>query len=208
MRQLKKVTTILFAFAAATGSLLGWAAEPAAAVTGNQGYAVYRDGVFFNYTWHAAILDDPHYNTTTLPVTMAPGGSSNVKYASWSSFLDGNTYMGLYRPKTAPTSAARDNFIYMERKLIGEAIPYSLIFQVDYNWATAGTYVDPAEIKGIRCDGVVEYVYEWYNYHVYGGTDWDVTVSSAWIQNLHSANAITPKLQAQSYLTRITTSLP
>lgn len=204
----KRILAALIActFGAVASMVAG--SQPAQAVTGHQGYAVYRDGVFWNYTWHAGILDDPTYNSSAYPVTMAPGGSSNVKYASWPAFLDGNKYVGLYRPNKAPTTAARDNFIYMERKLIGEAIPYSLVYQVDYNWATAGTWVDPAEIKGIRCDGVVEYVYEWYDYRVYGNdTYWDVTKSSFLGQDAHSGNAVTPSRQA-GFMTRITTALP
>ncbi|MGV8908094.1 MAG: hypothetical protein ACOH1Y_03870 [Propionicimonas sp.] len=70
------------------------------------------------------------------------------------------------------------------------------------------TKVDPSEIKGLRCDGVVEYVYEWYDYRICGNdTYWDVTKSSFLGQDAHSGNAVTPKSQA-GFMTRITTDLP
>lgn len=184
------------------------AAAPAFAASGNQGYAVYRDGVFYNYTWHAALMDDPHWNTTSLPIVHAPG-SGNVKWDSWKNFLGGRTYMGTYRPKTAPSSGSRDNFVYMGRRLKDEQIPYSLLYQVEYNTSTAGTWVDPNEVTKMRCDGVVEYVYEWYGFRVYGSnTYWDVTKSGYWNRDAHSGTAVTPKSQAQSYLTKVTSSLP
>lgn len=61
----------------------------------------------------------------------------------------------------------------------------------------------------MRCDGLVGYIYEWYGDRVYGPDDnWDVSLSSAWIQNLHIGDAITPKSQAQQYLKRMATDLP
>ncbi|MDO8963842.1 MAG: hypothetical protein Q7W30_05035 [Coriobacteriia bacterium] len=194
--------------AAATLLASALTVAPVYAATGNQGYAVYRDGVLWGYEWHAALMDDPRWNTTSLPIVHTPG-SGYVKWDTWSNFLGGKTYMGTYRPKTAPSSASRDNFVYMMRKLKDEQILYSGLYQVEYNLLTAGTYVDPAEVTKMRCDGVVEYVYEWYGFRVFGdATHWDVTRAGFWYQDDHSGSAVTPKLQAQSYLTKVTSSLP
>jgi hypothetical protein len=183
-------------------------ATPAEAATGNQGYAVYRDGVFFGYTWHSAFLDDPHWNTTSSPV-IHQAGSGYVTWASWSSFLGGKNYVGTYRPKTAATSANRDNFQYMARLLRNEQIGYNVAYQVYYDTSTVGTWVDASEVSSMRCDGVVEYVYEWYGFRVYGSdTRWDVTKGDYWNRDAHGGAAVTPKSQAQSYLTLVTTSLP
>lgn len=204
----RKQTAIAIAVAAAVGLVVSLSASagPATAATGNQGYAVYRDGVV-GFEWHTGLMDDPHYNTTTLPVTHHPG-SGTVTFGTWAKFLDGNTYKGVYRPKTAPSSSARDSFVSMGRKLINEDIPYNLGYQVMYDTGTAGTYVDPIEIKSIRCDGVIEYVYEWYNYKVYGGDWWDVTKNDYVTRELHSGFGVTPKIQASSYLTKVSSSLP
>lgn len=198
--------TCLATMTLCVAQLAAGAPQAAEAATGNQGYAVYRDGVA-GIEWHAGIMDDPHYTTTSYPVIHHPG-SGYVKLATWAQFLDKQTYKGVYRPKVAPTSAARDNFKTMARKLVGENIPYDLQFQVNY--ATGiGTWVDPAEVRGMRCDGVVEYVFEWYGYRVYGNDGmWDVTKADAIIKLLHSGIGVTPKIQANSYLTKITSSLP
>jgi hypothetical protein len=185
------------------------AVAPAFAATGNQGYAVYRDGVFYGADWHAALMDDPHWNTTTLPVVQAPGGSGYVRWDTWSNFLGGKTYKGTYRPKTAPSSGARDSFVSMGRRLKDEQIPYDWYYEVNYNTSTAGTWVDPGEVTKMRCDGVVEYVYEWYGFRVYGSNDyWDVTRANASNRDVHSLPGATPKNQAQGYLTKVTSSKP
>ncbi len=60
----------------------------------------------------------------------------------------------------------------------------------------------------MRCDGVVEYIYEWYGYRVYGSNDyWDVTEHSAKIKDHHSGIAITLKKQT-NYLALVKSSLP
>jgi hypothetical protein len=101
----------------------------------------------------------------------------------------------------------------MSRKLAGENIPYTLVKQVDYDGATAGTWFDPAEVTAMRCDGLVEYVYEWYGYRVHGsvivGVDhWDVTRVGYWEREVHELRAVTPKSQATEDLHLVTSSLP
>lgn len=184
-------------------------AAPAFAATGNQGYAVYRDGVVFNLTWHGALMDDPHWNTTSLPVVQAIGSSGNVKWDTWKNFLGGKAYMGTYRPKAIATSVPRDNFVYMGRRLKDDQIPYSLLYQVEYNTRTSGNWVEPDEVTTMRCDGVVEYVYEWYGFRVFGSDSrWDVTKVDFWNREAHGSGNVTPKSQAQNYLTKVSSSLP
>lgn len=195
--------------AAVTLLLCTMVAAPASAATGNQGYAVYRDGVLANYTWHAAIMSLPHWNTSSLPVIHHPGSGQWLEYGTWGEFLSGKVYQGTYRPKTAPTSANRDSFLYMARRLVDEQISYNLLYQVYYNTTAAGTWVDPGEITSMRCDGVVEYIYEWYGFRVYGSdTYWDVTKAGWSGREHHSGTLVTPKSQALAYLTRVTSSLP
>jgi hypothetical protein len=132
-----------------------------------------------------------------------------VEYGTWSEFIGGKVYQGTYRPKTAPASANRDSFLSMARRLVDEQINYNVLYQVYYNTSTAGTWVDPGEVTSMRCDGVVEYIYQWYGFRVYGSnTYWDVTKASWSGREHHSGNLVTPKSQAQSYLTKITSSLP
>lgn len=199
----------LMVIAAATLFTASLAVTPAYAATGNQGYAVYRDGVLGNYSWHAAIMSLPHWNSANLPVIHHPGSGKWVEYGTWPEFMGGKVYQGVYRPKTAPTSANRDSFLYMGRRLIDERVSYTLLYQVYYNTSAAGTWVDPGEITSMRCDGLVEYIYEWYGFRVYGSDAlWDVTRASWSGREHHSGNLVTPKSQAQSYLTKITSSMP
>lgn len=183
----------------------------ALAATGNQGYAVYRNGVVVGATdqWHSALMALPHTTSGSLPVIHAPGGRGYVQYGTWKEFIAAKTYQGTYRPKSAPASADRDNFAYMARRLVDEQIPYSLLYQVNYSVSKAGKWVDPGDITGMRCDGVIEYVYEWYGFRVFGGDSvWDVTRALSVNKTAHSGTAVTPRTQAQSYLVKVTASLP
>jgi len=182
--------------------------EPAHAASPNVGDAVYRDGVVWGLEWHAAIMDDPHYNTTTLPV-IQQGGSGYVKWESWAGFLGGKTYQGYYRPKGTITEAMRDNFRFMARKLKDDQIQYNVIYQVYYAPKTGAVWVMPADVESMRCDGVVEYVYEWYGFRVFGETNstWDVTRSDWLTREQHTFPNIGPKKQA-SLLTRVGSGLP
>ncbi|MGD7052942.1 hypothetical protein [Sutcliffiella horikoshii] len=165
------------------------------AATGYEGYAVYRDGSTPNYDWHAGLMDEP-YNTNYLPV-LHHSGNGYVKWDSWSGFLNGESFKGVYRPKGAPTSSQRDAFVAMGRNLRSENIPYNLIYQVYYDRDTTGKYVYASDITSIRCDGVVEYVYEFYYFRVHGSNsdNWDVSVNDYWIRDHHSYPAVTPKKQ-------------
>jgi hypothetical protein len=70
-------------------SIIGAHPVPAVAASGNQGYAVYRNGVIAgDIEWHAALLDDPHWNTTTKPIIHIGGFGKTVRLDSWASFLE------------------------------------------------------------------------------------------------------------------------
>lgn len=202
MSKIKKMSTITLV----ASLLISMFSIGANAATGYQGYAVYRDGVFFNTTWHAGMMDEA-YSTSYLPI-VHHSGSGYVKWDSWDNFIDGNNFEGVYRPNTTPSSADRDLFVSMGRKLKDEQISYNLAYQVYYDTGTSGTWVEPNEVSSMRCDGVVEYIYEWYGFRVYGSdTYWDVTKNSFWGRDHHSGTAVTPKSQS-GYLTLVTSSVP
>lgn len=170
------------------------------AATGNEGYAAYRDGVFFGYDWHAGLWDEPD-SSYNLPILHAPGPNSEVGWASWDDFLDGNNFKGTFKPNEFASSSMRDAFVSMGRNLRTENIPYNLGYQVYYDADEVGSYVSYDEIHSIRCDGVIEYIYEWYSYRVYGEDDWwDVTENNVNSLGYHGLTFITPKKQV-NYLT-------
>lgn len=180
------------------------------AATGYQGYAVYRDGVGVsgsNIDWHAGIMHRG-YSFEPEPV-IHHSGSGYVKRDSLDSFIYGNNFKGVYRPKTNPSNSYRDLFVAKARELETENINYDLTHQVFYSPNNAGTWIDADEIWSIRCDGVVEYIYEWYSFRVYGTDDkWDITKNDISIRDDHAFFNITPSKQVASYLTLVTTQIP
>ncbi len=78
----------------------------------------------------------------------------------------------------------------------------------EYSGSSTGTsYIQPDEIVYLRCDGVVEYCYEWYDFRVYGSnSQWDITYAGNTAH--HSLPYITPKIQAESYMTFIQNTIP
>lgn len=177
------------------------------AASGYQGYAVYRDGAFYGVNWHAGIMTSA-YSTYSAPVVHSPGFTKDVQMGTWAEFMTDDTFQGVYRPNTQPTDYYRDLFVSMGRNLASEQIAYNVGYQVYYDTSTAGSYVDDYEISSMRCDGVVEYIYEWFGFRVYGDdTYWDVTKNSVMGRETHSGSAISPKSQV-NYLTLVTYNVP
>lgn len=181
--------------------------------TGWKGYAVYRDGVITvpgnssGLNDHAALMDEESYNDYK-PVLHAPGYGDVVEWGTWDEFLDGNSFLGVYRPMgTTITETEARGFVSKARQLRG--ISYTFLDQINYDPATAGTWVDSDEIFRLRCDGVVEYVYEWYGYRV-GGADgrWDITRNRLENYWEHLGFNITPRKQNRSLLYKVQSSLP
>ncbi|HJB27040.1 MAG TPA: hypothetical protein H9662_10610 [Firmicutes bacterium] len=195
-RFVSAVLAVLLSFVLATGAGAGdW-----------HGYAVYRDGATpqgiplgLGNQWHAALMGEATKNAS-YPV-IHHSGSGYAKRDTWAAFMDGKNYMGIYRPKKAPNAAAFDSFVATGRKLASDNISYTLLNQLEYN--TYSNWVYTSDITKIRCDGVVEYCYEWNNYRVYGADDcWDICYPSTRNKMEHSGvGSINPKIQAQQYLT-------
>lgn len=176
------------------------------AASGYQGYAVYRDGVVAaNIQWHAGLMHQPYSNSVD-PVIHAPGSFKNVQKGTWSQFLNGNNFKGLYLPNVSPTSSQRDLIVGKARALVTENISYTYVQPLYYTAATTTGRLSPAEITSMRCDGLVEYVYEFYGFKVYGGsTYWNITTKS--VHNREAHAGMTPKSQV-NYLKFITSVKP
>lgn len=177
------------------------------AASGSQGYAVYRDGVFFGLDWHSGFMYQPT-SRYSQPIVHAQGSRGTVKIDTWKNFMNDKSFKGVYRPTKLPTSADRDRFVGMARNLNTQNIKYNVAYQIYYNRSKASDYVRYNQITSMRCDGVVEYIYEWYNFRVYGNNSyWDITKNSLWGRDHHSGTAITPKKQV-NYLTRTRSAIP
>lgn len=180
----------------------------ASAATGNQGYAIHRDGAFFGTTWHAGLMNKA-YSSYSNPVVHIGGLNEGVTYCSWSTFINGNTFKGVYKPKSGISSSGRDNVVAMGRRLTTEDLGYTPLSQIDHFVTSSSDWVTADKLWLIRCDGVVEYCFEWYGYRIYGNdTYWDITRGGFSTLDHHSGTLVTPKSQAQSYMTLVQSSTP
>lgn len=183
---------------------------------GYKGYAAYRD-LSFNIDsaivsfddWHAGLMDEP-YASYNLPIIhVSKDSSSLVTWDQWSTFLDNLTYRGLYKPKQELSDNQRTLVVSLARELRTKDIGYIVTHQLQATLWPDRTKIEPDAIVSLRCDGLIEYCYEYYGIRIFGSNDlWDISVSSA--ENLahHSYKNIMPKKQAQNYMTLITTNIP
>ncbi|WP_425803148.1 hypothetical protein ACHOLT_17260 [Desulfitobacterium sp. Sab5] len=168
----KIISTCLLVF-----SLLFANVSPAFAAN-HYGDAVYRDGVLDNLTWHAAINN---YSTVGWAVIEAPGGSGVVSSHTWNTFLtDGDgivrNYQGPPQYKYGMTDNDLNNVLYTARFLANQAnVTYTPIDMM--HGYTSMTYISPGSVSQLRCDGLVEYAYEWNNWDVLmdKNGNWDIS---------------------------------
>ncbi len=190
---------------------------PASAATGYQGYAIYRDGVQAwdggpVINWHAGIMYDPYTSTSSIPLIHTPG-KGYVRFATWNDFMEGNhNFKGVYAPKGGIISADRDKVRNMSYKLATDQIPYHFwgqMFVDEAVFGTTQTRIEPRNITGMRCDGVVEYCYEYCNYKIYGGiSTWNISKNDKECFNKHNHIGINPETQAGKYMILVTSSKP
>jgi hypothetical protein len=197
-------------------AILGGMTTPVArADLGYISYAVYRDGVTFNIagyqvlsTWHAALMD-VKYKTSSGDVVIQARYGNSVDFATWTQFLTGQgsgTYMGTYRPNTSMSALNRGNVNARAEMLVNEGIPYLIVQQmsISVSGLSTGDKIPTGNILFMRCDGVVEYCYEYYGFRVYGSnTMWDISTFMAGVIDHHSYYFINPQEQAEDYLTQV-----
>jgi hypothetical protein len=171
------------------------------------GYAIYRSGVMWNLNDHAGLMDGSTMNDPN-PVLHAKGYGDTVKIDSWINFTASNAlFVGVFKPNNCTiTPTIAGYFVAKARELRG--IPYNVLDQIVYD-AGSSYWVYPGDITHLRCDGVVEYVYEWCSFRV-GGPDssWDISrnlIANYWE---HSAFFITPRKQHTELLTFVQSGVP
>lgn len=171
------------------------------------GYAIYRSGVMWNLNDHAGLMDGNTMNSNN-PVLHAKGYGDTVKLDTWINFTsDDALFVGIFKPNNCTiTPMMAGYFTAKARELIG--IPYNVLDQIVYD-AGSNYWVYPEDISHLRCDGVVEYVYEWYNFRV-GGSDSNWNISRNLLANYweHSAFFITPRKQHTELLTFVQSGVP
>ena len=184
---------------------------PVPYANGAGGYAVYRDGVEIIGSvvtnWHTAIVTAGIGSSGTYAEASGIGQTTGL--VSYNSFLNGNTFKGYYKPSSVSSySGQRDSVVSTAKTVANLHIPYVAVECITYNSIPAGqTHYKPANIKAIRCDGFVEYCFEYNGIRVYGpisGNAWDISLNDAYAQDVHNGvAAITPKSQAENYMDRV-----
>lgn len=172
------------------------------AADGFEGFAIHRDGAFLGTTWHAGLMDEAN-PTINLSVIHAGQSNNTIIYANWEDFLNGNTFKGFYYPTSGvPNSTTRDNIKIMARRVKDEGLMYTPLQQINYT-ITSGTKVEPSILTHCRCDGLVEYCYEYYNLRIYGDNlYWNITKMGSSYKSHHAGANVTPKKQAEDYMTK------
>ncbi|MVO99695.1 hypothetical protein [Paenibacillus lutrae] len=125
--------------------------------------ALYRTGPMPNYWEHAGI------RKAGSGVYEIKGYGYTVDLNSFTDFVGSETYLG---PFTNPTMTATDKKNVLSTVAAMAADPdinYVGVNMIDWD-ANSGESIAPSEIDDIRCDGVVEYAYEWNNHWVWGRT--------------------------------------
>ena len=121
-------------------------------------------------------------------------------------------FKGVYAPKGGIISADRDKVRNMSYKLATDQIPYhpwGQMFVDESVFGTAQTRIEPRNITGMRCDGVVEYCYEYCNYRIFGDDGkWNISKNNQSCVTHHdNIIRINPALQT-TYMTLVTSSKP
>ena len=175
---------------------------------GKEGFAVYRDGVtlfelynVFN-EWHTGILiEDPGPSINSRIVYHSPGPSQSSQNGTWSQFLAGHSYKG-----DGCFAFANPNYYYY---IIGKSVELGNIPYVSYPCnpqltTKSSSYVTnyqikPTDIATLRCDGLVEYVFEFYGFGLcVSGSYQDITKWQGNGLNISShtfTNGVKPSMQ-------------
>ncbi|MBQ1386907.1 MAG: hypothetical protein IIY75_08920 [Erysipelotrichales bacterium] len=171
-----------------------------------KGYAVYRGGVLFGLEYHAAIMYINKVNNTGNVVIHAKGTGEVVQFGTWAAFKNGESFKGATKPAgVSMSSTLAVNVTSKAYALIGQ--PYILNGQIRYSCPTSGSKVDSGHITKIRCDGVVEYCYEYFGKRVGGPNgSWDISINLSANYNAHDLFHITPRDQIDVLMDVVETS--
>ncbi len=133
-----------------------------------------------------------------------------ILYGNESDFLNGNAFLGYYRPRIGLNLNSRGNVIVTAFYLYlrTESINYSLLHQIDYSYdANGNEIVDISEIENMRCDGFVEYCYEYNGIPIFINSDnvdkWNISLFDEETKALHSNTHVVPKIQAYEFMTNM-----
>ena len=172
--------------------------ETFAASTSNwDGYAIFRDGVTIPNTsiqinWHAGIVYSSTGKSSSAITKVAhhSGKGYATINATFSQFLGGNNTFKGARKTSNLTTAVRNKILQTCRELDAEAISYDFWVLIKYSGVGSNLQIYPENLTHVRCDGFVEYCYE-YNGECIRGSFIN-TVTGAEFDNGRSLSDFTP----------------
>lgn len=131
------------------------------------GDAVYRTGAWTH--GHAGVYfnDDGTHMAYEIP-----GSNCSVELNTMNEFItNSETYIDAYYNTGVNQTWERDNIIATCEALESDDTISYIWYDIIEESPNSGTYLQVNEIEKIRCDGVVEYAYEWNNFNVWGKSD-------------------------------------
>lgn len=144
---------------------------PYATSSNLEGYAIYRDGVgaWEFDAWHAGIITEANSTKESITSIVHHSGEGVVGSVNYNTFENGNNFKGVYRKTTSTTT--RGSIVRTADQLTTEAIAYTFTSLLTYrDGMLSNSLIHPEDITGIRCDGVVEYCYEYNNVIIRAGS--------------------------------------
>lgn len=185
------------------------------AATNFKAFSVYRkkDSVV-SYEWHAGIMQATDCTNSGNPVIHATDQNTYcVDAVSWSSYMsDMSTihFKGVYRPNVTMSSTKKNYVVDTAQDLASTNIKYVLTRQLDYDTSNMdASKVLPSEVKKIRCDGVIEYSYEYNDVRICGpsgSSGWNISVKNATTYGY--GDDFTPYQQATEFMTLVQYEIP
>jgi large repetitive protein len=148
----------------------------------------YGEELSFKWTGHAGLYAGINSSHQMRQIAMVKVGTleASVEDIPWSHMTSDTEYpyWGAYTLNNhSMTFSDRKNVMNTAVELIGYDIGYPLFNlwpnALDY-YSNPGTYINPYEIQRLRCDGLVEYCYEFNDLNVWGknGSNYDISITS------------------------------
>ncbi len=188
------------------------------------GDAVYREGGWLNNQDHAGIYCSNCNNGSEGIIHITYGHHPEI--VSWSEFLAGNTYHNAFSVEGLNS--------WDKQQIVQTALLLAEYYYFDIDYSFADMLVDnsynstitPSDIEYLRCDGLVEYSYEFNTFNVWGISDtgnmygephhfnvsyepWsDEHDDLAYGNNVHPWYETSPKVQRGAYGYKWTTFRP
>lgn len=170
-----------------------------------EGLAIYRDGAFVDYTWHAGIGAGENIKDG-FSILHIGGYNQGVTYCSYNEFLNvsafnNNTFKGYYRSVEGFTEN-KNLILSTAMSLTNYDIGYTPLRQLKYDVDDCeDNVVAPENIQAIRCDGVVEYCYEVNECRVFGDDEhWNISIPNEANKQEHEYANVTPETQSKQYM--------